>query len=83
MTRVILVRHGQTEWNRVERFRQRADVLLNETGLAQAAATARRMAAASAERGLFQPAFAGRAHSRGQRRRLGVAGAGASGPSRR
>ena len=44
-TRIILVRHGQTEWNRVERFRGRADVPLNATGLAQAEATARRVAA--------------------------------------
>ena len=45
MTQIVLVRHGQTEWNRVERFRGRFDVPLNETGLAQAAATARRIAA--------------------------------------
>jgi broad specificity phosphatase PhoE len=45
MTRVILVRHGQTEWNRVERFRGRADVPLNAAGLAQAEATGRRLAA--------------------------------------
>jgi broad specificity phosphatase PhoE len=44
-TTLILVRHGQTEWNRVERFRGRADVPLNETGLAQAEATGRRVAA--------------------------------------
>jgi probable phosphoglycerate mutase len=44
-TLIILVRHGQTEWNRVERFRGQADVPLNETGLAQAEATARRIAA--------------------------------------
>jgi broad specificity phosphatase PhoE len=44
MTQIILTRHGQTEWNRVERFRGRADVPLNETGLAQAAATSRRIA---------------------------------------
>ncbi|MFO7622891.1 MAG: histidine phosphatase family protein [Anaerolineales bacterium] len=43
-TTVILVRHGQTEWNRVERFRGRADVPLNQTGLDQAAATGRRIA---------------------------------------
>lgn len=43
MTTIILVRHGQTEWNRVERFRGRADVPLNETGLAQAEATGRRI----------------------------------------
>jgi phosphoserine phosphatase len=42
-TCLILVRHGETEWNRVERFRGRADVPLNAAGLAQAEATARRI----------------------------------------
>lgn len=45
MTCIILVRHGQTEWNRVERFRGHADVPLNELGLAQAGSTGRRIAA--------------------------------------
>jgi probable phosphoglycerate mutase len=45
MSCIILVRHGQTEWNRVERFRGRADVPLNETGLSQAEATGQRVAA--------------------------------------
>jgi probable phosphoglycerate mutase len=40
---VLLIRHGETEWNRVERFRGRADVELNATGLAQAVAVARRL----------------------------------------
>jgi probable phosphoglycerate mutase len=44
MTYIILVRHGQTEWNRIERFRGRADVPLNDTGLAQADATGERVA---------------------------------------
>ena len=44
MTRIILVRHGETEWNRVERFRGRADVPLNGTGLFQAQETGRRIA---------------------------------------
>lgn len=44
MTRFVLVRDGQTEWNQVERFRGRADVPLNETGLAQATAMSERVA---------------------------------------
>ena len=44
MTRIIVVRHGQTEWNRVVRFRGVIDVPLNETGLAQARAVGRRLA---------------------------------------
>lgn len=43
MTHVILVRHGETEWNRVERFRGRIDVELNETGHDQAQAVAERL----------------------------------------
>lgn len=42
--RIILVRHGQTEWNREERFRGRADLLLNETGIKQARAAADKLA---------------------------------------
>jgi len=45
MTRIILVRHGQTEWNRIECFRGRVDIPLNETGIAQAEATGKRIAA--------------------------------------
>lgn len=45
MTRIILVRHGRTEWNRVERFRGRADVPLDDTGLAQAEAAGNRISA--------------------------------------
>lgn len=44
MIRFILVRHGQTEWNRVERYRGRADIPLNEVGIAQAQAVAERLA---------------------------------------
>jgi len=44
MTTVLLIRHGQTEWNRVERFRGRADVPLNEVGIKQAEATGKHVA---------------------------------------
>lgn len=39
MTKLILVRHGETEWNLDERFRGRADVALNERGRQQAELT--------------------------------------------
>jgi phosphoserine phosphatase len=48
-TQIILLRHGETEWNRVERFRGHYDIPLNATGLQQAA----RAAGWIAER--FQP----------------------------
>lgn len=43
MTRFILVRHGQTEWNRMERFRGRADLSLDDTGSRQAEAAGLRL----------------------------------------
>src|SRR3972149_8520189 len=36
VTKIILARHGETEWNLAEIFRGRIDVELNETGLKQA-----------------------------------------------
>ena len=46
MAHIVLVRHGQTEFNRTDRFRGRIDVPLNETGRWQA----ERAAAAIRER---------------------------------
>lgn len=43
MTQVIVIRHGRTAWNRVERFRGRADLELDEVGIKQAEATAKRV----------------------------------------
>ena len=45
MTRIVLVRHGQTVWNRERRFRGQADVELDEFGLRQAEVTGRYVAA--------------------------------------
>ncbi|HEC33575.1 MAG TPA: histidine phosphatase family protein [Chloroflexi bacterium] len=45
IARVLLIRHGQTEWNREQRFRGRADIPLDETGLRQARVTAKYVAA--------------------------------------
>ncbi|TDB79055.1 bifunctional RNase H/acid phosphatase [Micromonospora sp. KC721] len=43
-TRLILVRHGETEWTVQQRYAGRADVPLSDTGRAQARATAARVA---------------------------------------
>lgn len=43
-SRVLLIRHGITDWNSVGRFQGHADVPLNDTGLAQAARMATQVA---------------------------------------
>ncbi|MGN6744061.1 MAG: histidine phosphatase family protein [Amnibacterium sp.] len=43
MTDLVLVRHGETEWNRLGRVQGRTDIPLNETGRRQARAAGRRL----------------------------------------
>ena len=42
--KLVLVRHGETEWNKTGRFQGHCDVALNDRGVAQARATAQAVA---------------------------------------
>ena len=44
MTEIIIIRHGETEWNQTGRFQGHSDVPLSETGRAQAEALGQNLA---------------------------------------
>lgn len=50
MTRLFLIRHGETAWNKQHRFQGSADIPLNGVGLAQAEAVGERMASLALSR---------------------------------
>lgn len=50
MTELILLRHGETDWNRELRFQGHVDVALNAIGMEQARRLARRLAGETAHR---------------------------------
>ena len=48
-TQFIFIRHGETDWNRQQRFQGQIDVPLNDIGLAQAGRLGQRLGAEPAD----------------------------------
>ena len=63
-TRLLLIRHGQTEWNRAQRIQGQIDIALNDTGLRQAQALA--LALADEPIAVIYTSDLGRAHATAQ-----------------
>ena len=55
-TTLVLVRHGETDWNRDNRFQGHADPPLNDTGRAQARVLAANLGAVTFDGRLYEPA---------------------------
>ena len=62
MTRIYLVRHGTTDWNKEEIFRGRAECRLNETGKEEARALASYFRGYPDREHIQQPAVPGHGH---------------------
>ena|SRR5438093_12456106 len=62
MTRLLLIRHGETSWNRDRRWQGHADVPLNAGGLAQAARLADHLRTARVAIGVIYSSDLRRAH---------------------
>jgi uncharacterized phosphatase len=72
MTELVLVRHGETDWNLAKRIQGVTDIPLNDTGRAQAAAAAEELAAEDWHGIVTSPLQRARETARIIARRLGV-----------
>ncbi len=66
MTRLFLLRHGQTEWNATGRLQGSTDIPLNGTGRAQTLVTAERLLPRLGERVVWVTSHLSRAHETAQ-----------------
>ncbi|WP_374948076.1 histidine phosphatase family protein [Agreia sp.] len=72
MTELILVRHGETDWNFTKRIQGSTDIPLNDTGRAQARAAAERLADEEWHAVVTSPLGRARETARILARRLGL-----------